>query len=355
MITEIGSEFWLEEATVANKVHIPEWLLKFGDITLTSSGRGAISLLLEQVIPKSKTALLPSYICESVIQPFIKSGYKCRFYDINADLSPNIISINKYSNMGVFLHIGYFGFQTNKNIEVSIKELRESGTIIIEDITHTLFSDFKYYKGNDFYIGSIRKWFGIPSAGFLASKQKSLIKSKNQHSKFTKLRLEGLTTKAKFMENQDNESKEKFLYMFNEAERILDKDVKPYKIDDISLGIISSLKIKDLIKKRRENFKFLIKGLRTVNCIKLVFGELDDYTCPLFCPVYVKGGRNEIRSKLAKNKIYCPIHWSLANDLKGRISKETEKIYNSILSLPCDQRYRTKDMERIIKEIKHLF
>jgi dTDP-4-amino-4,6-dideoxygalactose transaminase len=40
--------------------------------------------------------------------------------------------------------------------------------------------------------------------------------------------------------------------------------------------------------------------------------------------------------------------------LEGHLSSETKEIYDSILSIPCDQRYGIKDMKRIIDVIKEL-
>ena len=55
-------------------------------------------------------------MCESVIIPFIEHGYSFYFYEIKEDLSPNIDSINAYENIGIFVHMGYYGFSTNSNL-----------------------------------------------------------------------------------------------------------------------------------------------------------------------------------------------------------------------------------------------
>ena len=177
MSKEIGGEFWLTK--VPNKYidSSPEWINEWGNHILTSSGRGAIMLMLKHVKDRvtSKIALLPAYICESVIMPFIREGYNCYFYDINYDLKPNIESIkcNLKMKIGIFLHMGYFGFSTNDNLYTIISDLKSSGTIIVEDVTHTLFSKFERYPENDYYVASVarlRKWAGLPSGGFIASK-----------------------------------------------------------------------------------------------------------------------------------------------------------------------------------------
>jgi hypothetical protein len=76
---EIGSEFWLEDPWVNDDLASQigqtgeiKWLNKFGNIVLTLSGRDAISLLLQEIKPRVKTVLLPAYICDSVIMPFIE-------------------------------------------------------------------------------------------------------------------------------------------------------------------------------------------------------------------------------------------------------------------------------------------
>ena len=166
---EIGSEFWLDGLPEKAPVIFPEYLKGYGDMTFTTSGAGALTLLLQQIEPKTKIALLPAYICESVIEPFLEMGYHCHYYEVNGDLVPDLESIRSFSEVGVFFHLGYFGFPTNSNLSGVLEYFKKESVLIIEDVTHSLFSGFGHSKFNDFYIGSFRKWFGVPSGGFLAA------------------------------------------------------------------------------------------------------------------------------------------------------------------------------------------
>ncbi len=56
---EIGSEFWIDDV-LTEKIREAQWIRKFGNTVLTTSGRGAISLLLQEVNPKFKSILLPA-------------------------------------------------------------------------------------------------------------------------------------------------------------------------------------------------------------------------------------------------------------------------------------------------------
>lgn len=350
---EIGSEFWMDNIPKGSQYEAPNWLTKLGDTVLTSSGRGAISLLLQQVTPKYKSVLLPAYICDSVILPFITHGYRCYFYEIEEDLSPNIESIKSYKNIGLFLHMGYYGFSTNSNLLSVLRHLKDQSTIIIEDITHTLFSEFKRFELNDYYVGSVRKWFGLPSGGFLASPSKINKRPSLNNNSLVNLRTEALFTKGKYIKTNDKDLKKLSINKFSEAEDLLDRDIKPYSIDRLSTELINSLDSKDLVSKRRGNFNVLQDGLKRINYMQALFERLPKNVCPMFYPILIKSNRDDICKKLIKERIYCPIHWSIPIQIEANnLDSSTLLTYNNILSIPCDQRYGINDMERIVSVFK---
>jgi hypothetical protein len=350
---EIGSEFWLDNILEESKNDVPNWLTKYGDVVLTTSGRGAISLLLQQLAPVNKSVLLPAYICDSVILPFIEHGYTCHFYEVDKGLSPKI-ELNSFVNVGVFLHMGYFGFSTNSNLLNAIQYFKKKSTIIIEDVTHTLFSEFNRYEENDFYVGSIRKWFGVPSGGFLASSKRSVKRPVSTNDDFSMLRKAALSTKGKYMKTNDDSLKSIFLSQFSDAEILLDEDLNPYCIDSTSIKLINSLDVDELISRRRENLKVLLEGLESISFLASPFKYLANNECPLFYPVMVKNNRNDVRKKLIDERIYCPIHWPVPAQIKETDLCSTLEIYNTILSIPCDQRYGIIEMERIILILKSI-
>lgn len=355
IVNEIGSEFWLDAIPNQSAKTIPQWLTRYGmTVSLTMSGRGAITLLLSQVTPKYKTVLLPAYICESVIQPFIEKEFKCYFYDVNIDLSPNIESICLYKDIGIFLHMGYFGFPSNSNLNEVVNHFKDQNTIIVEDITHTLFSKNKRFEANDYYIGSIRKWFGTPSGGFVASNQK-MKNAIEKNEEFINLRTKALLNKGKYMQTGNQRLKELSLKQFSEAEELLNKDVAPYSIDRLSLKLLNDLDVTKLNEKRRKNFETISEGLRNINYLKPIYKKLNKNVCPTFFPILINENRNSIRKLLIDEKIYSPIHWSIPKQIKELgLSKRTSKIYDTILSIPCDQRYGINEMERVISILKNL-
>lgn len=353
---EIGSEFWIDDNNLVEASNkMPSWLRRFGNIVLTTSGRGALSLLLDHVKPRIKRVLLPSYVCESVILPFEIAGYEISYYDVDKYLKPIDIESIKNSNVGIFLHMGYFGFLTNEILSDLISSLKSESIITIEDVTHTLFSQQNKPIESDFIIGSIRKWFGIPSGGFLASDNIMNFELIDANVDFINIRRLSLHQKFEYMNSGNESIKSTYLSGFNRAEYILDGDIRPYKIDHDSEVIINNLDNKELQSARQRNYDFLLKHLRDVDGIEVIFDDVENDVTPMFFPIYVKNNRDELRRKLIENEIYCPVHWPIPKQVNGHLNITTKNIYDSILSIPCDQRYQIEDMRRIINEIVSFF
>lgn len=359
MLKEIGSEFWISDVSHNYVGDSYDWISVWGNNLLTSSGRGAISLMLKHIEKKvfSKTVLLPAYCCESMITPFINAGYTCSFYDVDSDFKVNRMEMHKLTNkeFGVFLHMGYYGFPTNEDLYEYMSILNINGTIIIEDITHTLYSKYRRYPNNDYYIASLRKWVGLPTGGFLASKVDNINYSLSTQEDFSKIREEALRIKGLYIESQNKELKQVYLTMFKQSENILEGNSDPYSIDKLSNSIIQNLDTANLIKRRKMNFSFLLKGLEGIEGIEPAFNNISNDVCPIFFPVYIDKRREDIRKALADESIYCPVHWPIPSKIDISNYPLSKKIYGNILSIPCDQRYCIEDMARVVDTVNNYF
>ena len=157
--------------------------------TLTSSGREALSLLLENWQPEHKVVLLPEYLCHTEIEPFKKKGYKIVYYRINIDLTPVVASVDSVvsENPGACLYAqSYFGKDTLQSLRESFRKFRrEYGVSIIEDRTQIWLSDTPIDSA-DFYVTSLRKWLEIPDGGLLSSQMHD-VSSFEKHPEVKKL------------------------------------------------------------------------------------------------------------------------------------------------------------------------
>ena len=74
VLREIGSEF--HHISMENGAGIPFPR----DGSLTFSGRTAIEAVLKK-LPYTKSALLPPFCCDSMIEPFRRAGFDITFFD----------------------------------------------------------------------------------------------------------------------------------------------------------------------------------------------------------------------------------------------------------------------------------
>jgi dTDP-4-amino-4,6-dideoxygalactose transaminase len=105
----------------------------------------------------------------------------------------------------------------------------------------------------------------------------------------------------------------------------------------------------DYLKIRRQkNVKFLISKLKEIGLESNVrFGS--EANVPLFVPLIMDNidQRNKLKSHLINNNIYTPIHWNKPNN-----QSILSELYSLELSIPCDQRYDTYDMQFIVDKIR---
>ena len=324
--------------------------------TLTSSGREALSLLLDNWQPEHKVVLLPEYLCHTEIEPFKKKGYKIVYYRINNDLTPVVASVDSVvsTNSGACLYVqSYFGKDTLKSLrEKFLKYRTEYGISVIEDRTQVWMSDTPTC-GADFYVTSLRKWLEIPDGGLLSSQMHDV-------SSFEKLPVEdqlpdlfsqASLLKEKFYNTGDESLKDAFRHLFYQMNDVFAESHGPHDISPLSKKILVMSDFADLRSKRKENYSALMEGLKNIPSVMSVFGDLDNGEVPLYYPIYVKD-RTEFQRHMCKNRVYCPIIWPRPTDVDEWLRRASHDIYDSILCIPCDQRYGNDDMNTIISIVR---
>lgn len=353
---EIGSEFWIDKNYIKDKDNTLQRILDFGeDKQFLLSGRTAIRYVLKDIAKPIKTVYMPSYCCESMVQPFIDADIEIYFYDVIANGSGIEYRIDYEKDIDVFLAISYFGFSSSA-MDSIIKNFKDKNIITIEDITHRLLMKQNHSNKTDYCIGSLRKWFAIPTGGF-AIKMDGDFRSQNMIDPPIELidkKTNAMIEKAKYMlnfndgDNQNEISKRFFLEKFSEFNVALKRNYKNILMDDLSSKILARTDIEEIKKTRFKNAQYLYTCLEESEYVRLLFNQLnikDD--CPLFVPVMVREDiREALQKHLIHNNIFCPIHWPAPSVYRPNI--RTEILYNEELSLICDQRYSIDDMKKII-------
>lgn len=340
---EIGSEFaWTNSMNLDKNIFLNDKNVK--NFMLTFSGRTSIDIVIRN-IGDVKKVMLPSYCCDSMVEPFRKNGLEVCYYNVYYD-DKLMIELNIPDDVDILMWSNYFGYK----IEMpDVSHFKQKGGIVIEDITHSLLSDAVFNPQSDFLVASIRKWLPVLCGGYCASFN-SILKDKPKKYPpefFVRERKKAMKLKQEYLIDNDKKKKTAFLSIFSNTNEWLRHNYTDLMIDAESEQIISRTDFEWVKEIRTKNAKRLYEGLQNCNSVKPLF-ESNLMDCPLFVPVIIaEEKRNIIQKKLIDNEIYCPIHWPKPDGCNSNL-------YNIELSLICDQRYDEKDMQRIIDVLCNL-
>jgi len=320
----------------------------------TLSGRTALDHIVELLIGQGrKSAYLPSYCCHTMIEPFLTHGMNVLFYDVV--LSENGIHrlIDESHNCDCILLMDYFGHEDAETDEIAVKE-KEKNVITIYDATHSMYSKMNY-EPYDYICGSYRKWVDV-NCGFLAWKEElgnSEITQNDNNGNYSSIRTKLFDLKAGFMKGGQVE-KEQFLPLINEAEMILENEYHHRMPDARSKEVLRITDAEYIKINRRNNAETITEAINELNDgrVRCVNPQLNVSDIPLFVPVIVPSEhRNTLRHFLIEREIYCPVHWPKSE--LHQLNQESVFLFDSELSLICDQRYTRFDMVRIVDTIKN--
>lgn len=334
---ELGSEFNLQlESLKIKKNNIFHYLNKYYHFYF-DSGRSALTYLYNLLGASTQHIWLPEYICESVVNCFPANNI--RFYELDDQFQivlTDELQIDLQSNTSIFYLMHYFGHLQSRDILIKLERLHNSSKFhIIEDTTHSLLTN--PLTIGDYGIASLRKWFPIEDGGVLYSKKSFLYP--DLIKKQPGLKSYAMILKTLFL-NNELECNELYRNYFIQSEHGLDECSDIYRISDLSEFILRCQDISEVKTARMMNYATLKKNLSPYLYV------LQEET-PFVFLLRVKK-RDQLRSWLMDNKIYCAVHWPEFSNM----TSHAVKISQELLSLPVDQRYSKFEMQYLIDAIK---
>lgn len=336
MEKEIGGEFWDAPMAEVKNDLFPDsvqWFL---------SGRSALKAIIRD-LKECHTVAMPSWCCDSMIAPFEKEGMEVVFYPVYPSEVGLVQDIRL--DCDVLFLMDYFGYTGN-----TVALCGYQGTVI-RDVTHSVFS--RSYSDADYCFGSLRKWCGVWTGGFAWTKNGHLLRMDEGSARtYVSLREEAMQAKMMYISQvasniNDGEKGKDYLRLYADAEKILE-DCTITSGAERDKFIAEWLDVDYIRLRRRENAKILMQAFQK----QLLFPILGEQDCPLFVPVIVPGGkRDSLRQFLISQRIYCPVHWPI----NGQSKKLHGVLYEDEISLVCDQRYKTYDMNRIVEAVQEFW
>lgn len=307
-----------------------------------SSGRGAFAAILRKIISQNNTihkwggVILPDYLCSSITQVCIDEKMPYQFYHIKENLVPDEKDLfSKLEDSSVVLLISYFGMIDIKDVADKIKKQNPNVVIILDDVQN-YYSQYSESTFWDYRFNSFRKWFAVPDGAEVFCKSGDIDFPKEKNT-FAQYKFSGNMLKN-FSDWVDDYV---CLDLIEKGEEILDKEYN-CECSKISSCMITQISFEEIKEKRKENAAYLHTELEKLGIKHIYHSEC----VPLFVPIFLKN-KSEVRKEMFKNNIFTPVHWPYESEnLNGFIENQ---LYETELSLICDQRYSLNDMNRQIE------
>lgn len=356
---EIGSEFDINlnlYQGADKQTRVADYLNFLGNSVFLLSGRTAIELACKDILlsREVRNVYMPAYCCSSMIDPFLKNGITVEFYDVCPEEGRINFKINKNKDIDILYLNNYFGFKSPIEIEW-VRRKKEEGTIVMYDKTHSLFLvNDTWLEIADYTLCSLRKWFAIISGAVLSKREGDFSFHSLKECTYTREKLQAQQLKSRYLSGDKYITKEMFYPKFQDFDRKLNSDYVAYKIDDVSCRLLDATDFGMIMRQRKQNASLIYERLQEIKGLNFMFANLDEEVTPLFVPVLMDTPelKTKLKSLLIEQQIYCPSHWPKNNLVTPGM--EVNKIFDKEISLVCDQRYTTEELDRMIQTILNI-
>ncbi len=336
----IGGMFGLPE-TVEPKIAIEPHQWKFLDDAnlFLANGRSGIMVLMNRLAPAS--VWMPSYLCPTMIEAVDQKKTNLRFYEVGYNLHISSTDwVDQIQTGDLVVLIDYFGFPLSSKVARLVKE---QGGYVLEDACQALLSEH-VGQYSDFVLFSPRKAIGVPDGGILVACCNvgfNDVELEPAPSAWWLKMLEAAINRREF----DQYGGDRLWYrLFREADSAI--PIGYFAMSDLSRKLLSNgFEYKEICRRRIENYSILTHSLKDI----AMFPVLPEGTVPLGFPI-IHSGRDQIRIKLFQEQIYPPVHWLIDGVVPTEFS-ESYRLAGQVMTLPCDQRYGSEDMHRMVSFI----
>lgn len=351
-VFEIGSEYDWDSNILLLKPLKNDVFLNVNEqkIKFLRSGRDAIRYVARLCREKCGTVLMPALACACMPEPFEEEGYKIIYYKVREDFSVDIEDIKrKLVSNSIFFFMNYFGQRSITQKELQQLKRNVSNLIVVEDITHDFLKRRKDVFQCDFTVCSIRKWFAIPDGGVIIGREVLETIEVGTNSYFAELRADAMKQKSLYLRDGTKFKKDVYRNMLATSNEYIDCTKDLIAMQKESKEILFHIDLEQIYELRKKNINILKRKIREISGVKSLIETCEDST--LYYPIYVEGNSAQLQRKMAEKSIYLPVIWPLPQGAE-EICKVADDVTSNMLAIPCDHRYDTKEMNKIIDVIK---
>ncbi len=315
-------------------------------VSLTGGGFYSLKAIVKSLHPADdEIVLLPSYLCESIINAISAAGVRIGFYRITPELHVDLDHLRNVltGKTRALLAIEYFGFPFLPEELRFFRELETNGTPVVEDRVQSFFSHSPLTGSYAF--NSFRKFLPVDGSAIL-SRRTLDVGPQSAYRTYQLLKSAGrLLRHMHYSTIFDTEGLA--LRLLRRAERSY------YGYDNPSfsrrdLSILGRLDLVEHVRMRRGNYRMLLEEFPRLALYK----SLPETVVPLGFPIVVPE-RNAVRRALAERNIFCPVHWELPAAVRERPEFELSvRLSETILTIPLSRRIeRGGTIHRALRDV----
>lgn len=321
MTTEgIGGYFELELPDKGGFLH--------DDGVLLNSGRNALEYVL-LALGDVKNVFIPYYTCDVVLEPIERLDIRYSFYPLNKALE--IESLPSLQSGDYLIYTNYFGIKDNY-----VKVLADYyGTSLIVDNAQAWFAEPIAGVST---IYSPRKFVGLPDGGIAYC-----TKYIDENSFVQDVSYERFSHLLKRIDLGPSEGYADFR---ENSKQLMGQPIK--RMSKLTKRLLSSIDFEVVKNRRRNTFERLHESLRKLNLFEMP--SMDMFECPMVYPYLTEDA--SLRQKLIEDKVFVATYWPNVRDWTAEDRLE-RKLMNSLLPIPCDQRYGQLEIDYIREIVEH--
>jgi hypothetical protein len=287
------------------------------------SARAAFASLLQHARPRK--IWMPWYNCDTMLEAPETAKVAVERYGLDGDLHPE--GLDALTVDDCLLYVNYFGV-CDRQVSRVLREFPRERVII--DHSQAFYAPPPDCLGT---LYSPRKFFGVPDGGYLVTRIPIQPPQERDTQSFERLQ----PLLVRFSEGPEAG------YGAIQRARISLRGLPPKTMSALTEAMLRSIDYPRALQRRNENFMTLHRALRSSNRFPI---PADPPRGPMCYPFL--GEIPRLHDWLIQHLVFVGHYWpdvrgphDRDDDLERRLSKEC-------VPLPCDQRYGSADMERII-------
>jgi len=272
-----------------------------------ATGRSALLHLIGRLSREgAKTVLLPCYLAEGIIQPFLKSGFTIKFYRLQSDLSPMTEDLGailgQVKGAAIVVLIHYFGFPVRSPELDSV--LAAYSPIVVDDLAHAPFATTALGRPlveiAQVALFSLNKFLPVGDGAILISNRSDIDVSMDEGE---------LDELPKHVQQAYRDHLQSALALFDSTDPVqakellsdvgnayetyyaaINSDLSPFRQSAHSRRVEESFPFESLIERRSANSRILYEWLDSP-VFSLVHQVLPDRSVPFCIPARVNAAR----------------------------------------------------------------